>query len=260
MMDLGIAGETALVLGGSKGLGFSCALELSRAGVRVAVNGRDQQSGEAAVAALGKDAVFIQGDVAVPGQPAKIIAAAQEALGAIRILVTNAGGPPPGQFHEHGIDVWRRALDVNFLPAVEAVQLLLPGMKSARFGRIVNITSFVVKEPYPNMALSNSIRVGLTGAMSTLAREVAGEGITVNNILPGLMDTGALQRVIDARMRKQNVSGDVVRHDMATSVPMGRLGEADDFGPLCAFLCSRRASYITAQNITVDGGLVRGLI
>jgi 3-oxoacyl-[acyl-carrier protein] reductase len=259
-VDLGIAGENALVLGGSKGLGFACALELSRAGVRVAINGRDAQGGAAALKQLGEGAIFVQGDVAEPGQVGAIIETVQRKLGPIHILVTNAGGPPPGEFHEHAIEVWQRAINVNMLSAVEAVQRVLPGMKAARFGRIVNITSFVVKEPYPNMALANSIRVGLTGAMSTLAREVAAHGITVNNILPGLMDTGALQRVIDARVKKQGSSEERVRQDMAASIPTGRLGEADDFGPLCAFLCSRQASYITAQNIAVDGGLVRGLI
>jgi len=259
-MDLGIADETALILGGSKGLGFACAYELSRAGARVAINGRNAESGEAALAKLGKDAIFVQGDVAVEGGPAAIIDAVTRQLGPIHILVTNAGGPPPGQFHEHAIEVWRRAINTNMLSAVEAVQLVLPEMKKARFGRIVNITSFVVKEPYPNMALANTVRVGLTGAMSTLAREVAADGITVNNMLPGLMDTGALQRVIDARVRKQNGTESAVRQDMAASIPTGRLGTAEDFGPLCAFLCSRHASYITAQNIAVDGGLVRGLI
>jgi 3-oxoacyl-[acyl-carrier protein] reductase len=259
-VDLGIAGETALVLGGSKGLGFSCALELARAGAKVAVNGRDAESGAAALKQLGNNAIFVQGDVAESGEVGKIIETVQNKLGPIHILVTNAGGPPPGEFHEHAIEVWRRAINVNMLSAVEAVQRVLPGMKAARFGRIVNITSFVVKEPYPNMALANSIRVGLTGAMSTLAREVAGHGITVNNILPGLMDTGALQRVIDARVKKQSSTEQKVRSDMAASIPMARLGLADDFGPLCAFLCSRRANYITAQNIAVDGGLVRGLI
>ncbi len=259
-VDLGIAGEVALVLGGSKGLGFSCARELSGAGVRVAVNGRNEEDGAAALTKLGGEAIFVPGDVSQPGRVAEIIMEVERRHGPVRILVTNAGGPPPGQFHEHAIEVWRRALDINMLSAVEAVQRVLPGMKAAKFGRIVNITSFVVKEPYPNMALANSIRVALTGAMSTLAREVAGEGITVNNILPGLMDTGALQRVIDARVKKQNSTEAKVRDDMAASIPMGRLGVADDFGPLCAFLCSRRASYITAQNITVDGGLVRGLI
>lgn len=259
-MDLGIAGETALVLGGSKGLGFSCALELARAGVKVAINGRDAESGAAALKELGAGAIFVQGDIAEPDQVAAILDTVENKLGPIHILVTNAGGPPPGEFHEHAIEVWRRAINVNMLSAVEAVQRVLPGMKAARFGRIVNITSFVVKEPYPNMALANSIRVGLTGAMSTLAREVASHGITVNNILPGLMDTGALQRVIDARVNKQGSTEQKVRADMAASIPTGRLGLAEDFGPLCAFLCSRRANYITAQNIAVDGGLVRGLI
>ena len=259
-MDLGIAGETALILGGTKGLGFSCARELARAGVRIAINGRNEKEGRAAVAELGDRAVLVQGDLADSGQPANIIAEAQRAISPIHILVTNAGGPPPGQFNEHAIDVWRRAIDLNMLSAVEAVQILLPGMMQAKFGRIINITSFVVKEPYPNMALANSVRVGLTGAMSTLAREVAGQGITVNNILPGLMDTGALQRVITARAKKQSVTEDQVKQDMAASVPTGRLGRAEDFGPMCAFLCSRHADYITAQNIAVDGGLVRGLL
>jgi 3-oxoacyl-[acyl-carrier protein] reductase len=259
-LGLGLAGETAVVLGGSKGLAFACAQALIRAGARVVINGRDAKNGAVAIGRLGDNATFIQGDLAGPDGTRAIIDAARQAIGPIHILVTNAGGPPPGQFDEHPIEVWRRALDVNMLSAIEAVQTVLPDMRAAKFGRIVNITSFVVKEPYPNMALANSIRVGLTGAMSTLAREVAGDGITVNNILPGLMDTGALQRVIDARMKKQNVSEAQVRQEMAASIPMGRLGEADDFGPLCAFLCSRHASYITGQNIAVDGGLVRGLL
>ncbi len=259
-MDLGIAGEVGLVLGGSKGLGFACARALSEAGVRIAINGRDAKDGSAAAEKLGKSTMFAQGDLAERGQPGAVIDAVRNKLGPIRILVTNAGGPPPGQFDEHAIEVWRRALDVNMLSAVAAVQHVLPDMRRARFGRIVNITSFVVKEPYPNMALANSVRVALTGAMSTLAREVAASGITVNNILPGLMDTGALQRVIDARVHRQNSSEDQVRRDMAASIPAGRLGRAEDFGGLCAFLCSRQAGYITAQNIAIDGGLVRGLI
>lgn len=259
-MDLGITGETALILGGTKGLALDCALELSRAGVRVAVNGRDAKAGENAVAKLGNESIFIQGDLAEPGQITAVVRAAQRTLHSISILVTNAGGPPPGQFHEHGIEAWRSAINVNMLTAVEAIQLVLPSMREAKFGRIVNITSFVVKEPYPNMALANSVRVGLTAAMSTLAREVAVDGITVNNILPGLMDTGALQRVIDARVKKQRNTEAMVREEMARSIPMGRLGTASDFGSLCAFLCSRRASYITAQNIAVDGGLIHSLL
>ena len=133
-------------------------------------------------------------------------------------------------------------------------------MIERRFGRIVNITSFVVKELYPNMALSNTVRVALTGAMASLARESIQHGVTVNNILPGLMDTGALQRVIADRARRQNTGSEEVKMEMAASIPAGRLGSADDFGPLCAFLCSRQAGYITGQNVCVDGGLVRSLL
>lgn len=259
-MDLKINGEAALVLGGTKGLGLACAKELSAAGVHVAVNGRNADEGEQAVALLGKNAVFVRGDLSESDQPDLIIREAQEAVGPIRILVTNAGGPPTGEFTEHPVEVWRKALEVNMLSAIRAAQLLLPGMIEAGFGRIVNITSFAVKEPYPNMALANGVRAGLTGAMATLAREVAGKGITVNNILPGLMATGALERVIRARSVREGISEAEAASRMAASVPAGRLGTAEDFGPLCAFLCSRHAGYITAQNITVDGGLVRGLL
>ncbi|MGO4570542.1 SDR family oxidoreductase [Microvirga sp. 2TAF3] len=259
-MDLKISGETALVLGGTKGLGFACARELSAAGVRVAINGRNAEEGAQAVALLGGGAIFVQGDLADPDQPARLIEEAQRQLGPIHILVTNAGGPPTGEFADHTVETWRRALEINMLSAIQAARLLLPGMIEARFGRIVNITSFAVKEPYPNMALANGVRAGLTGAMATLAREVAGKGITVNNILPGLMATGALDRVIRARAARDRITEPEASARMAASVPAARLGTAEDFGPLCAFLCSRHADYITAQNIAVDGGLIRSLL
>jgi 3-oxoacyl-[acyl-carrier protein] reductase len=259
-MDLGISGKTALIMGGTKGLGFACAQHLSAAGVRVAISGRNAEDGVAAAAQLGNGALFLGGNVVEPDQPARLLAEARAALGPISILVTNAGGPPTGQFLDHLLDAWRRALEINMLAAIEATRLLLPDMIAAGFGRIVNITSFAVKEPYPNMALANGVRAGLTGAMATLAREVAGRGVTVNNILPGLMATGALQRVIRARALKDEITEVEAATRMALSVPAGRLGSADDFGPLCAFLCSTHAGYITAQNITVDGGLVRALL
>ncbi|MCW5719575.1 MAG: SDR family oxidoreductase [Devosia sp.] len=259
-MDLGIAGKTALILGGSRGLARSAAEHLAAAGVRVAINGRDQQAGQAAAEALGNGAIFVQGDVSQPGVLEAVIAETERECGRVSILLTNAGGPPPGRFTEHGIDVWRRALEVNMLSAVEAAQRVLPAMLEDGFGRIVNITSFAVKEPYPNMALANSVRAGLTGAMATLAREVVDRGVTVNNVLPGLMATGALDRVIRARAARDGLSETEVVAAMEKSVPAGRLGRAEDFGPLCAFLCSRHAGYITGQNIAVDGGLTRSLL
>lgn len=260
-MDLGIEGAAALILGGTKGLGFSCAAHLHAAGVRVAVVGRAPETGRAAADALGAGAHFIPGDLSDPAARADIPQRARTALGAApAILVTNAGGPPPGEFTEQPPDARRAAFEQNVLAHVEIAQALLPGMLAGGFGRIVNITSFAAKEPYPNMALANAMRAALHGAMSTLAREVVGRGVTVNNLLPGLMDTGALERVIRARMLKDGTSEQEVRAAMARSVPAQRLGLAEDFGPACAFLCSRHAGYITAQNLAVDGGLIRALM
>ncbi|MCW5771633.1 MAG: SDR family oxidoreductase [Rhodospirillaceae bacterium] len=260
-MDLGIKGERALVLGGTQGLAFSAAKFLHRAGVKLAVNGRAAQHGEAAVKALGEGAHFVAGDVSDATQAVFIHERAEKALGGpVSILVTNAGGPPPGQFLEHDEAAWHRAIETNMLSALRMARLVLPEMIAAGWGRIVNVTSIAVREPFPNLVLSNGVRLGLTGAMSTIAREVADRGITINNVLPGLMDTGALARVYKAQSLRQNISQDEAKRRMAESVPMKRLGAADDFGPAVAFLCSRHAAYITAQNLTVDGGLAKGVL
>jgi 3-oxoacyl-[acyl-carrier protein] reductase len=258
-VDYGIKGELALILGGTRGLGLSCAEALAQAGVRVLVNGRDKAVGEAVAARLGNGAAYLQGDISKAEQRQALFKAAS-AVGPVSILVTNAGGPPPGQFLETTPESWHAAFETNVFAAVETMRVFLPGMIERRFGRIVNITSFVVKELYPNMAISNTMRIALTGAAATLAREVIEHGVTVNNILPGLMDTGALQRVFKDRAKRQGVSEDEVKKQMAASVPAKRLGTADDFGPACAFLCSRLAGYITGQNICIDGGLVKSLI
>ncbi|MFN0263195.1 SDR family oxidoreductase [Tepidamorphus sp. 3E244] len=259
-MDLGISGLNALLLGSTQGLGLSCAKSLAEAGVRVVINGRDAEKAKKAAADLGGEAHAVAGDVSDPAERRRIVEEARKLAGPISILVTNAGGPPPGPLEEHSHEVWRKALEGNMLAAIDFAGLVLPDMRAAGFGRIVNVTSFTVREPYPNMGLATGVRAGLTGAMASLAREVAREGITVNNILPGLMDTGALQRVYDAQAAREDITPEAAKARMAESVPMGRLGEAEDFGPVCGFLCSRLAGYVTGQNITVDGGLVRALI
>jgi 3-oxoacyl-[acyl-carrier protein] reductase len=259
MVDYGIKGEVALVLGGTGGLGFACAQALTAAGAQLLINGRDADRGREAVQALGSNATYLPGDVSQAADRTSVFDEVQR-RGGVSILVTNAGGPPPARFLEAQPEAWTRAFETNVLAAVEAARAVLPRMIERRFGRIVNITSFVVKELYPNMALSNTVRVALTGAMASLAREAIQHGVTVNNILPGLMDTGALQRVIADRARRQNTGSEEVKMEMAASIPAGRLGSADDFGPLCAFLCSRQAGYITGQNVCVDGGLVRSLL
>lgn len=257
-MDLGLQGRRALVLGGSAGLGFSCAQALAAEGVRVAVNGRDPGRARDAAARIGGAAV--PGDVSAPKARADIVAAALQEMGGIDILVTNAGGPPPGPCDSHSHATWLAALETNMLAALDFARLLLPGMIDRGFGRIVNVTSFTVREPYANMGLATGVRAGLHGAMSALAREVAPKGVTVNNLLPGLMDTGALHRVYAAQSRMEGITEDAAKTRMAQSVPMQRLGRAEDFGPACAFLCSVHAGYITGQNLTIDGGLVRSML
>lgn len=259
-MDLGISGRTALLLGSTQGLGLSCAKALVAAGVRVVINGRDPEKGKRVAAELDGEAFFIPGDVSRSAQRRLIVEEARRLVGPLSILVTNAGGPPPGPLESHDYRVWLEALESNMLSSIDFAGQVLPDMRAAGFGRIVNITSFTVRAPYPNMGLATGVRAGLTGAMASLAREVARDGITVNNILPGLMDTGALKRVYDAESVRENITVQEAKARMADSIPMGRLGTADDFGPLCGFLCSSLAGYITGQNLTVDGGLVRSLI
>lgn len=226
--------------------------------MRILANGRSAEAWKEVEAGL-PGAVFVQGDLSKPEDRERVCEVATK-LGPVSILVTNAGGPPTGQFEEITSAQWRAALETSFLGILEITRVLLPAMKRRGYGRIINITSFVVKELYPNMSLSNSIRVGLTGAMGSIARECAQYGVTINGILPGLMDTGALQRVIRDRASRTGISEECVAKDMAESVPMRRLGAAEDFGPICAFLASRQASYITGQNICIDGGLTKSVI
>src|SRR4051812_39878322 len=171
MLDYGIEGEVALVLGGTAGLGLACAEALAGAGARLLINGRDAHRGHAAAARLGRSAQYLPGDVASPEERERILADAHRD-GPVSILVTNAGGPAPGRFLETSTGAWHSAFETSVLSAVESARAVLPSMLERRFGRIINITSFVVKELYPNMALSNTVRVALTGAMASLAREV----------------------------------------------------------------------------------------
>lgn len=257
-MDLGIQNRVALVLGGTKGLGFSCAKFLHASGAKVILNGRDPDQGKTAAKHL-PGTFFVPGDIGREDAREKL---AQDVtrIGLPDIIITNAGGPPAGPFEDSDIDTWRQCYETNVLGPLEIVRYFLPHMKSQHFGRVINITSFVVKELYPNMALSNSLRVGLTGAMGSLAKEMAPFGITINNILPGLMDTDALKRVIKNRSKREGISEEDVKLDMAKSVPMQRLGNADDFGFACVFLSSKHAAYITGQNLCIDGGLTKSVI
>ena len=243
-MDFGIAGKTALLMSSTRGLGFGCAAALVAEGVRVVINGRNAERGIAAMSELGERAHFVQADIGQPAQRARLFEQAQAQLGTISMLVTSIDGPPSGTFLSKSNDDWQAAFERIMLSALDMIQRCLPGMIERGYGRIINISSISAKEITPGTLLSNGIKPGLLGALGTLAREVAATGVTVNSILPGPFDTDLMRKFAPH----------------AESGPMKRLGTIEEFGALCAFLCSRQAGYITGQSIVIDGGLVPALL
>ena len=259
-MDLGIRGEGALVLAGSAGIGLGCARALTEAGVRVVICGRDRERGEGAAAELGRGAAYVHCDVAAPEDRARLFDEATGHLGAISVLVTNAGGPPPGSFLDMGLDDWRQAYELSMLSAVDLAGRCVPAMAERGFGRVVNISSMSAKEPSPGMPLANGLKAGLIGAFGTLAREVAQMGVTVNHILTGPIDTPLLRRYAGALIERPELQPEEALEVLAAEIPAKRIGTTEEMGALCAFLCSRQAGFITAQSIACDGGIIRSLM
>ena len=242
-MDLGIAGRVALVTGASRGLGLAAATALAAEGCRVAICGRD--SARIAEAATSIGAHPIVADMSAPDGPARAVAATAEALGPVDILVANAGGPVPGGFLDVTEEDWERAVQQNLMGTVRLMRAAAPGMRERRWGRIVTITSRTVREAIDGLVLSNATRAGVAGAVRTLAREVARDGVTVNNVLPGSFAT---ERLVELHGSAEAVA------QRGASTPMGRIGQAEELGAVIAFLASERASYLTGASILVDGG------
>lgn len=274
-MDLGIAGKWALVCGASKGLGLGCAQALAREGVNLVINAR----GEAALAAAASELIAVNDGAAsarglnkpkirvltvaaditteagreaafsVPGGPGRDF----------DMVVTNAGGPPPGDFRDWDRDAWIAALDANMLTPIALIRATVDGMAARRFGRIVNITSSAVKAPIDILGLSNGARSGLTGFVAGAARSaVAGRGVTINNLLPGKFNTDRLAATFAGTAARSGKTLEDVRQAQRASIPAGRFGEAGEFGAICAFLCSVHAGYINGQNLLADGGAYPG--
>jgi 3-oxoacyl-[acyl-carrier protein] reductase len=258
-MDLGISGETALLMSSTRGLGFGCAAALAAEGVHVVINGRDEERGLEAVSKLGEKAYFIQADISIPVERERLFKEAKELLGTVSILVTNVDGPPPGKFMSKSIEDWQAAFELMMLSSLDMVRKCLPGMVEQGFGRIVNISSTSSKEISPGYPLSNGIKPGLLGALGTLAREVSADGVTVNSILPGPFNTDMMQRYAQRAAGRKNISPEEAVNILAEKAPMKRWGTIEEFGALCAFLCSRQAGYITGQSIVIDGGQVSSL-
>ncbi len=242
-MDLGITGKRAAVAAGSSGLGLGAAAALAAEGARVVICGRDEQKLEAAARRVGHGCISIVADVSTAYGAEHFVGTAIETLGGVDILVTNAGGPPPGTFESTPVEAYPAALDLNLMSVVAMCKAAVPPMQERGWGRVVAITSVSVRQPIANLILSNTARAGATGFLKTLALEVAADGVTVNSVQPGLHETP----------RVEQLYSDEERSAMA-------IGDPDDFGAVVAFLCSEQAKFTTGVQLHVDGGNYLGLL
>jgi len=258
-MDLGIAGKWALVCAASKGLGKGCASALVREGVNVVITARGTDALEATATEL---RAFGSGEVRTVAGDITTLAGRAAALAAcpqVDILINNAGGPPPGDFREWDRDAWIKALDANMLTPIELIKATVDAMAARGYGRIVNITSAAVKAPIGNLGLSNGARSGLTGFVAGLARsDIAARGVTINGLLPGAFDTDRLRITMQGAAAKSGEPIETLMARRAATIPAQRFGSADEFGALCAFICSVHAGYLTGQNLLLDGGAYPG--
>jgi 3-oxoacyl-[acyl-carrier protein] reductase len=262
-MDLGIKGKWALVGGASKGLGLGCATALAQAGVNVVMVSRGAEALEASAAklrALGVTVLTVAQDITTEAGRAAIWAVAGGPGKNYDIVITNAGGPPPGDFREWDREAWIKAVDGNMLTPIELIKATVDGMASRGFGRIVNITSSAVKAPIDILGLSNGARSGLTGFVAGLSRTtaLAGNNVTINNLLPGAFDTDRLKTTLAGAASKTGQTIEALAEARKKLAPAQRFGHPDEFGQTCAFLCSQHAGFITGQNILIDGGAYPG--
>ncbi|HYF47447.1 MAG TPA: SDR family oxidoreductase [Acidimicrobiales bacterium] len=250
-MDLGLRGRRAAVAAASAGLGLGAAKALAAEGVAVAVCGRNRERVDAAVAQLDEGAVGLVADMADADQAAGFVAEAAERLGGtVDIVVANAGGPPPGTFASTDLDAYRDAVDLNLLSSIAMCRAAVPAMQAQGWGRVVAVTSIGVRQPPPHLMASATARAGLTAFLKVLATEVAADGVTVNSVQPGLHDTE----------RVRQLHGGAAPDEVAAGIPVGRIGDADDFGAVVAFLCSEQARFVTGTGLLVDGGAYPGLL
>ena len=259
-MDLGIAGKRALVCASSKGLGRGCAEMLAANGVNLVMNARGAEALEQAAAEIraahGVEVTTVAADITTDEGRAAVL----EAAGALDILVTNAGGPPPGLWSDWEREDFIKALDANMLTPIALMKAVLPGMMERGWGRVVNITSQSVKSPIPVLGLSNSARAGLTGYVAGTSRQVAGSGVVINNLLPGIHATDRAISLDTGAAEAQGISLEEAKTRREATIPAGRYGTAEEFGAACAFLCSQYAGFIVGQNLLLDGGAVNSTL
>lgn len=247
-MDLGLSGKRAAVAASSAGLGYASAEALAAEGARVAICGRDKGRIEEAAGEIGANAIPLVADVSTTDGATRFVALAQEALGGLDILVTNGGGPPPGDFASTPLDAYADAIELNLLSVVAMCYAAVPAMQAQQWGRVVAITSIAVRQPRHDLILSNTARTGATGFLRTLAREVAKDGVTVNSVLPGIHATARMADLYPSMA------------DAARGVPSGVVGDPADFGQVVAFLCSQQARHVTGVAMQIDGGTYAALL
>ncbi len=259
-MDLGISGKWAIVSGSTRGLGLACAEALAAEGVNIVLNARTDTQGEQVALDLrerfGVKVIFAAADVSTAVGRERLFAAYPN----VDILVTNASGPSPSSFVDNSAEQWSEAFDMNFHSAVGMMQLVLPGMRERKFGRIINITSAMVTSPHPFMTLSIAARTALTGVTKAVSKEVVSDNVTINNILPERIDTGRQRQMAELQVQFRGITIEEAYDEMKQTIAAKRLGRPDEVGAACAFLASLHAGYISGGNLHLDGGSYDGLI
>jgi 3-oxoacyl-[acyl-carrier protein] reductase len=262
-MDLGLRDKVALVAASSRGLGRAVAEELAAEGAALILCARDaaclNHTRDSISESTGARAHAVVADLTKPDDIRQVVDVGREEFGRIDILVTNAGGPPAGRFEQLTTEQWQQSVNLTLFSTTELVRQVLPGMKARHWGRILNITSIAVKQPVDNLILSNSLRAAVTGFARTLANEVAADGITVNNILPGYTRTERVEELAHMMAEKQGITAEQFKAQWEREIPMKRLGEPHEFAAVAAFLVSERAAYITGTSVQVDGGWIKSL-
>ena len=256
-MDLGLKGKRAIVMAASRGLGFASAMGLAREGCHLVICSRDRERIEEAARTIhretGADVRALAADVSSAQEAERLVKAAVDAFGGLEIVVHNAGGPPAGETLATTEAQWQKAFEQNLMSFTRIVHAAVPEMKKTGYGRLVTIASSSIKQPIPNLALSNALRAGVWGLAKTLSRELAPMGILVNVVAPGRIQTERIEELDQANAQKSGKSLDEVKKASVSSIPLGRLGLPEEFANVIVFLASARASYVTGQAITVDG-------
>lgn len=263
-MDLGLKDKIALVAGSSRGLGYATAFALAKEGCRVAINGRDEARIKSVAEKLSKETgtqvIGLAGDVGLPDVPEKLIRQTVDAFGGLDILVTNAGGPPPGAFESHDEANWQKGIDLSLMSHVRLIRAALPHLRKSSAASVLTVTSYSVKQPIANLVLSNSIRAATVGLTKSLALELGREGIRFNSILPGWTETERVGELMTARATANRTTVEEETRKQSAESPLGRMGRPEEFAAAAVFLVSPKASYVTGVMLNVDGGMYKGTL